>query len=186
MKTVSTPNIIIGLGNQGGEFDLTRHNVGFEVLDHLNSKKEKWNKGGNYLWCLNLHLNSIMLKPTTGMNLSGLAAKDAVNAVEDAPHIIVIHDDMDFEPGQVRIKVDGGDGRHNGLKSIINKIGSNFIRIRVGIGNPPKEKGIDFVLGKFSGNDRKLIDNSIQAAAEAVSWVIQDGIQKAMNRFNGS
>ena len=186
MNTISTPSIIIGLGNSGIEFDLTRHNIGFEVLDIINSKKEKWHKGENYLWCLNKYLNSIMLKPTTGMNLSGIAARNAIDAVADTANIIIIYDDMDFEPGQVRIKEDGGDGKHNGLRSIINKIGPNFIRVRVGIGKPPKDKGIDFVLGRFSGNDRKLMDDAIQDAAEAVSWIIQDGIQKAMNKFNGS
>ena len=185
MKTISTPNMIIGLGNFGAEFDLTRHNVGFEVLDNLNSKNKKWHKGEHNLWCLNNHLNAVMLKPTTGMNLSGVCAKDALEVLQDdMTHIIVIHDDMDFEPGQVRIKVGGGDGKHNGLKSIINKIGPDFTRVRVGIGKPNQREGIDFVLGRFSGKERKLIDEAIQLAAEAINWIVKDGVQQAMNRFN--
>jgi PTH1 family peptidyl-tRNA hydrolase len=178
--------MIIGLGNYGTEFDLTRHNIGFEVLDNLNSKKEKWKAGEHGLWCLNHYLDAVMIKPTTGMNACGLMAEDALQTIQgDITHIIVIHDDMDFEPGQVRIKVGGGDGKHNGLKSIINKIGPDFTRVRVGIGKPEfKDKGLDFVLGRFSGKDRKLIDDAVQLAAEAVNWLIKDSVQQAMNRFN--
>jgi len=186
MKKVSTPNMIIGLGNYGSEFDLTRHNIGFDVLDALNSKNEKWKAGEHGLWCLNWYLDAVMLKPTTGMNSCGLMAEDALQTIQgDITHIIVVHDDMDFEPGQVRVKVGGGDGRHNGLKSIINKIGNDFTRIRVGIGKPrTKEDGMDFVLGRFTNKERKVINDAIQLAAEAINWVIKDGVQQAMNRFN--
>jgi PTH1 family peptidyl-tRNA hydrolase len=186
MKKVSTPNMIIGLGNPEEEYKDTRHNLGYMVLDSLNSKKEKWHKGEHNLWCLNKYLNAVMLKPTTGMNSSGLCAKDALETIQgDITHIIVIYDDMDFEPGQVRVKVGGSSGKHNGVQSIINKIGKDFTRVRVGIGKPKSKKdGIDFVLGRFSGKDRKLIDNAIQVAAEAVTWVIKDGAQKAMNKYN--
>jgi PTH1 family peptidyl-tRNA hydrolase len=177
--------MIIGLGNYGETFNLTRHNVGFEVLDILNSKNEKWTAGGHGLWCLNWHLDAVMLKPTTGMNACGLMAQDALQTIQgDITHIIIIHDDMDFEPGQVRIKVGGGDGKHNGLKSVIGKIGPDFTRIRIGIGKPNTKEGIDFVLGKFSGKERKIMDEAVQLAAEAINWVIKDGVQQAMNRFN--
>lgn len=186
MKTISTTNMIIGLGNYGSEFDLTRHNVAFEVLDVLNSKSEKWSAGEHGLWCLNWDLKAIMLKPTTGMNNCGLMAQDALQTLQgDMTHIIVIHDDMDFEPGQVRVKTGGGSGRHNGLKSVIGKIGPDFIRIRIGIGKPRnKNEGLQFVLSKFSGNERKVMNDAVQLAAEAVAWIIKDGVQKAMGKFN--
>lgn len=178
--------LIVGLGNPEPEYNLTRHNVGFDTLDALNTKKEKWQKSIHTLWCLNWYHHGIMIKPIDGMNLSGLGVQDVYNCIGfyDASKVIVIHDDMDFEPGQVRIKLGGGDGRHNGLKSIIQKIGKDFIRIRIGIGKPPKGQGIDFVLGRFSNNERKLIEDGIQLATEAVSWIVQDGVHKAMNHFN--
>jgi PTH1 family peptidyl-tRNA hydrolase len=186
MNITSIPNVIIGLGNPESKYNLTRHNLGFEVLDKLNTKNEKWNEGEHGLWCLNWHHNAIMVKPTTGMNRSGLGVKDAFEAIDkDISHIIVIHDDMDFEPGDIKIKVGGGSGRHNGLQSVIDNIGPDFIRIRIGIGKPPsKEESINFVLGKFSSYERKFINGAILGAAEAVSWIIQDGIDKAMNEFN--
>lgn len=186
MKAISVPNMIIGLGNPEEEYENTRHNLGYCALDVLNSKNKKWNKGEHNLWCLNHHLNAVMLKPINGMNLSGLCAKDALETIQnDITHIIVIYDDMDFSPGEVRVKVGGSSGKHNGVQSIINKIGPDFIRVRVGIGKPQgKDKGIDFVLGKFSGKERKLINNAIQLAAEAVNYIVKDGVQKAMNKIN--
>ena len=120
------------------------------------------------------------------MNSSGLCAKDALGTIQnDITHIIVIYDDMDFSTGEVRVKVGGSSGKHNGVQSIINKIGPDFIRVRVGIGKPQgKDKGTDFVLGKFSGKERKLINNAIQLAAEAVNYIVKDGVQQAMNKFN--
>jgi len=185
MKKTQMPNIIIGLGNYGSKYDLTRHNIGFSVLDYINSKA-KWNLGEHNLWCINKFHNAILIKPITGMNLSGLAAKDIVEATNhNIENIIVIHDYMDFDPGQIKIKVGGGDGRHNGIKSVIKNIGPDFIRIRIGIGKPKtKEQGASFVLETFSSKERKLIDSAIDLAAEAVSWIIQDGVQKAMAKFN--
>jgi len=189
MNSISDENIwiIIGLGNPEEKYNSTRHNVGFDTLDALNTKKEKWAVGEHTNHCVNWHHNAIMVKPITGMNSSGLAAHDALESVatNELSKVIVIHDDMDFEPGQIRIKLGGGDGRHNGLKSIINNIGKDFIRIRIGIGKPhSKEHGANYVLERFTNRERVLINDAIDLATEAVSWIIQDGIQKAMNRFN--
>lgn len=187
MKKDCTVSLVVGLGNYGNEFNGTRHNIGFEVLDKLNSNNKKWNPGEHGLWCLDNFNNAILIKPIVGMNASGIAIKDGHEAI--SPHhsynTIIIHDDMDFEPGIVRIKFGGSDGKHNGVKSIIKHIGNRFVRIRVGIGKPiSKEKGIDFVLEKFNSKERKIMDNAIELAAEAVVWVIQDGIEKAMCKFN--
>lgn len=179
--------IIIGLGNPEEKYNLTRHNIGFDTLDALNTKKEKWARGEHTNHCVNWYHNAIMIKPITGMNASGLAAADAIECVgtDELSRVIVIHDDMDFEPGQIKIKLGGGDGRHNGLKSIINNIGKDFIRIRIGIGKPhSKELGANYVLERFTNRERALINDAIKLATEAVSWIIQDGVQKAMNRFN--
>lgn len=179
--------LIVGLGNPEGAYKNTRHNVGFDTLDALNTKKEVWAQGQNCKFCVNWFLHAVMIKPTTGMNSSGLGIRDGIQSTgaTDLSRVIVIHDDMDFEPGQIRIKVGGGDGKHNGVKSIINYIGPDFIRIRVGIGKPrTKEEGINFVLERFNNRERARIDEAIQLTTEAVVWIIQDGIQKAMNQFN--
>jgi PTH1 family peptidyl-tRNA hydrolase len=180
------PNVIIGLGNYGSAFDKTRHNVGFDVLDILNSKNKSWNPGEHGLWCLNDFHHSIMVRPITGMNESGLAVRDAYQAINgNIEKFIVIYDDMDFGVGEIKIKVGGGDGGHNGIKSIISHVGNEFVRIRIGIGKPQnKDESLKFVLGKFSNKERKVIDVALQRAAEAVSWIIQDGVQKAMAHFN--
>lgn len=179
--------IIAGLGNPEQAYKHTRHNVGFDTLDALNTKKESWSRGQNCIFCVNWFHNAIMIKPTTGMNSSGLGIRDGIQSTgaTDSSRVIIIHDDMDFEPGQIRIKVGGGDGKHNGLKSIINHIGKDFIRIRIGIGKPrTKEEGIDFVLERFNNRERARIDEAIQLATEAVTWIVQDGVQRAMNQFN--
>lgn len=183
---MTNPNIIIGLGNIGSKFDNTRHNVGFSVVDFLNTKKEAWLSGEHQLYCLNWNLHGILIKPNTGMNSSGLSAKDSLQMIKgDISRVIVIYDDMDFDCGIVRIKVGGSSGRHNGIQSVINNIGENFTRVRVGIGKPDKkENGAKFVLSKFLDKEKKLMSNSIQLAANATAYIIQNGIQKAMAKYN--
>jgi len=180
--------LVVGLGNPEKELAHTRHNVGYDVLDDLNTKPEPWCQGHRCQFCVNWPNRAILIKPTTGMNTSGIGVQDGMQAVQanDTGRLIVIHDDMDFDVGQVRVKVGGGDGRHNGLKSIIGSVGGDFARVRIGIGRPAsREDVLDFVLGRFrKGQEQKKIDDARKLACEAVTWVIKEGKQKAMERFN--
>lgn len=179
--------LVVGLGNWGPEFNGTRHNIGFDTLDDF-IKPYSFNedtKSFHHTYPINGH-ECMFVKPITGMNVCGPVVRELVEmfdlSVED---IIVVYDDMDFEPGQIKIKKGGGDGKHNGVKSIINHIGSDFIRVRVGIGKPKtKEQGIDFVLEPFTSPERKLIDSAIEKAVGAVNIIIKEGVSPAMVFFN--
>lgn len=176
--------IIIGLGNL--DYPGTRHNVGFDTLDDIHSNTP-WKKVGGCLIKYIERLDATLVKPVDGnMNSSGEALISAFNNLQaTADSVIVVYDDMDFQPGELKVKVGGGDGRHNGLKSVIKYIGSDFVRIRVGIGKPQtKEDGLHFVLGTFTGPERKLIDKAIEQATGAVDVIIKDGVQSAMSFFN--
>lgn len=181
--------LVIGLGNPGAEYRGTRHNVGFEVIARLAErhafpaskafKKAEVSRG---------HIEGqevLLMQPMTYMNLSG----DAVSAVMryykcEPADLIVVHDELDFEPGQVRVKRDGGHGGNNGLRSIIAHVGRDFPRVRVGIGKPPRGRGADHVLGRFSKLERVEIDEAIERACDAVEVVLSQGVQRAMNQYN--
>lgn len=186
--------LIAGLGNPGKEYDGSRHNVGFEVADRLidayridgptRFRKSLVGKGriGD--------AKVIVMKPLTYMNLSGEAVREALDYYKiDAPtHLIVISDDIDLAPGQLRLRAKGSAGGHNGLKNIMQHVGDgNFMRVRVGVGAKPNPEYnlADHVLGHPTGEDRRKIDEAMDRAAEAVSCILEEGIQKAMNRYNG-
>lgn len=176
--------LIIGLGNI--EHPGTRHNVGFDTLDAIHSNVP-WKEVGGCLTKYVERLDAMLVKPVDGnMNSSGEALVSAFNNLKaTADSVIVIYDDMDFQPGELKIKVGGGDGRHNGVKSLIKHIGADFIRVRVGIGKPKtKDEGLYFVLGTFTGPERKLIDQAIEQAAGAVEVIVKNGVQSAMSFFN--
>jgi PTH1 family peptidyl-tRNA hydrolase len=125
-----------------------------------------------------------MVLPTTFMNRSGEAVADALGFYQGLPaDLIVVHDDLDFAPGTVRLKQGGGEGGHNGLRSIVAHVGSEFARIRVGIGKPVGE-GVEHVLSRFNAEEAPLISNAVATAADAVEAIIADGMPKAMGRFN--
>lgn len=181
---------VVGLGNPGREYEGTRHNVGFDVVDLLAErhgfpaqrkfKRSKTSRG-------TIRGQEVLLvKPMTYMNLSGEAVLSIMSFYKGAPRdVIVVHDDLDFEPGMVRIKLGGGHGGHNGLESIISHVGRDFARIRVGIGKPESaERGADHVLSGFDRTTRQLMDAAIVEAAAAVELMIEEGTQAAMNRFN--
>jgi len=131
--------------------------------------------------------NHVVVKPTIGMNNSGVVAWFIQDAFKlHTSDIVVVHDDMDIELGRIKIKAKGGDGRHRGIESIIKNCQSGrVIRIKVGIGKPPSAKeGVDFVLGKFNKKDRELVDVGIQSAVCAVNQILDDGVQSAMSIFN--
>jgi peptidyl-tRNA hydrolase, PTH1 family len=181
--------LVAGLGNPGREYEGTRHNVGFDVIDYLSGKlgvdvnKIKF-KGllGEY----NFKGEKILfLKPSTFMNLSGESVREAAAFYKiPVENIIVIYDDIAIDAGRIRIRVSGSDGGHNGMKSIIYQLNSDkFPRVRVGVG-APKYGLVDHVLGRFSDEERKLVDEAVKASGEAVMEMIQNDVQTAMNKYN--
>ncbi len=183
--------IIVGLGNPGSEYDKTRHNIGFEVVDHiagtLGATYEA--KGGPWLVANTRHKGNslVLLKPTTYMNLSGQAVSKALRIFGIVPQeCMVITDDLNLPVGKLRIRKTGSDGGHNGLSDIIGRLGStDFPRMRIGIGNDfPKGRQADYVLSPFSADERLLIDELIPKASEAALCFAREGTDAAMNRYN--
>ena len=184
--------LIVGLGNPGDKYDGTRHNAGFLAVDALADKGRfrisrvkfkaltaQGSVGGQ---------GALVMKPTTYMNLSGEAVGEAARFYKIPPdHVLVISDDVDLPLGKLRIRTNGSAGGHNGLKSIIQHLGSDqFPRLKVGVGGKPHPDYdmADWVLSKFQGEDKKLMDETVKKAADAVECFLKDGPQKAMNRFN--
>lgn len=189
--------LIVGLGNPGEKYDGSRHNTGFEVADIL---IDRWHIDGPVRFRKSLigkgHVGGnagnarvIIMKPMTFMNLSGEAVREGVDywKIDPATHLIVISDDIDLEPGHLRIREKGSAGGHNGLKNIVQHLGNgNFIRVRVGVGAKPDPRMdlADHVLGHPAGEEKKQIDAAKERAADAVETIITDGLDRAMNRFN--
>ncbi len=169
----------MGLGNPGRSYERTRHNVGYLVADELARrhggtwrKKKKAEAAPVSLG----PKNATLLKPTTFMNNSGSAL-----AGYKAGDLIVVHDDLDLEAGTVRVKVGGGAGGHNGLRSIIQNLGPDFVRVRIGIGRPPVGMTVtDYVLSRMDA----VVRDAVPRAADAVEAVLEEGPEAAMNRFN--
>ncbi len=184
--------IIAGLGNPGSKYEKTRHNMGFDVIDEL---VEEYNIPGTGVKFDAMYGKGriagekvILVKPLSFMNLSGgpIRAMCDYFKVDPESELIVVYDDIDLEPGQLRIRKKGSAGGHNGMKDIIQKLGTqNFVRVKVGVGAKPKGWDLaDYVLGRFSAEERKHIDEAIEKAAKAVAMIIQDGPDAAMNEYN--
>lgn len=183
--------IIAGLGNPGTEYEHTRHNAGFRAVDCLAERmntelreKKFFALCGKTVFCGEMVL---LMKPQTYMNRSGESLRAAADFFRvEADHIIVISDDINLEEGQLRIRLKGSAGGHNGLKSVISQLGSQeFRRIRVGVGAKPENWDLaDYVLGAFKGDDRERMEEAYRNAAEAACLMITDGEEKAMNRYN--
>ncbi|MET3683760.1 PTH1 family peptidyl-tRNA hydrolase [Alkalibacillus flavidus] len=182
---------IVGLGNPGLKYKKTRHNIGFQVIDHLVSqenwklKKDKFK--GHYVQ-ENWHGERVLLlKPQTYMNLSGQSVREAVDYFNLEPSdVLVIYDDLDLPTGKIRLRQKGGHGGHNGIKDIINQLGTKeFNRLRFGIDKPEGELSVvDHVLGKFSKAEQKTIEPSIQDAARACEAWCEKPFLEVMNDFN--
>ena len=184
--------LIVGLGNPGDNYARTRHNVGFRAVDRLAERLgvrlDRAKFRGLYGQALWQGQKLILLKPQTFMNLSGESIREAVDYYKiDPEDIIVIYDDISLDVGQLRIRKKGSAGGHNGIKNIIAHLGTQeFPRIKVGVGaKPPKMDLADYVLSRFSKEDREKMEQAFKDAAEAVEVMIAEGPDAAMNRFNG-
>ncbi len=185
--------LIVGLGNPGREYEHTRHNCGFRALDALAKKLDcKIDKGkfqGLYGQTSYNGKKLLLLKPQTFMNLSGRSVVQLSAYFNIPPQkIIVMFDDISLAPGRLRIRADGSAGGHNGIKSIIQELGSQeFPRVKIGVGAKPEpERDLaDWVLSSFSSQDEKLLASALTSAGEAALCIVEQGTQDAANRFNG-
>ncbi len=185
--------VIVGLGNPTAEYAGTRHNVGFDVIDTI---AEKYNisvtERKHRAFCgkgIIAGQKVILVKPQTYMNLSGESVRSVLDfyKVDVETELLVIFDDVSLDVGQLRIRKKGSAGGHNGIKNIIQHVGTNvFQRIKVGVGEKPKDYDLaDYVLGHFSKEDQKLMDEAFKEAGAAVAAIVTEGIDSAMNKFNG-
>lgn len=188
-------HLVVGLGNPGPDYVGSRHNLGFEVIDELidrhhgslrSSRAERAlvdvvTIGGARV---------VLAAPDTFMNLSGESVSPLVkrHGITDPSQVIVVHDELDLEPGRLKIKGGGGVAGHNGLKSIANHLGSrDFLRVRLGVGKPPHPNaGKDWVLKRPSKADRDTFDHEVLRGADAVDSLVTSGLDITMNLFNGS
>ena len=186
--------LIVGLGNPGREYEKSRHNCGFRALDilaeNLSCKVDKLKFQSLYGQVNYNGTKVFLLKPQTFMNLSGRSVLQFSAYFNIPPQrIIVLFDDISLEPGRLRIRANGSAGGHNGIKSIIQEVGSQeFPRVKIGVGAKPNPDYdlADWVLSSFSANDEKALAVSLKNAADAALAIIDHGVPEAANRFNGS
>lgn len=184
--------IIAGLGNPGREYENTRHNIGFHVIDDIAKKyqitmlerKHKAIIGKGYIDGQKV----VLVKPLTYMNLSGESIREVTDyyKVDVTTQLVVFSDDISLDVGQLRIRKKGSAGGHNGLKNIILHLGSeNFIRIRMGVSDKPQGYDLkDYVLGHFTDKEKKLLEETGGKAVEAIRMILQGDVDGAMNRYN--
>ena len=185
--------LIVGLGNPGKQYERTRHNAGFRAIDllaqKLGCKIDKAKFQGLYGQVNYNQKKLYLLKPLTYMNLSGRSVLQLSAYFSIPPQrIVVLFDDISLEPGRLRIRADGSAGGHNGIKSIIQELGSQeFPRVKIGVGAKPhpEQDLADWVLSSFSATEEKALAESLPQAAEAALSIIDRGIPETANRFNG-
>lgn len=184
--------LIVGLGNPGKEYDGTRHNIGFDIIDLLAKELEVVNFREKFQGLIAETMikdeKVFLLKPMTYMNLSGNSIKEVMKFYKMDPieDLIVIYDDMDLPLGQLRIKLKGSAGGHNGIKSIISHMGNDFFRVKCGIGKAKrKEETVNFVLGGFSKSEMEEVESLMEDAVKAVqSIVTAKNIDRVIQKYN--
>ena len=179
--------MVVGLGNPGPEYERTRHNVGFAIVDRLASDwGVDWQRSARWGAYWAKSEQALLVKPMTYMNRSGGPALAVAQFYKIAPgEILAVLDEMALELGRLRLRLQGSPGGHNGLESIITSFGTEEIpRLRVGIGAPPGAGAVDYVLGRFFDEELPAVEKAVARAAEAVKVAIDKGIVSAMNTFN--
>jgi PTH1 family peptidyl-tRNA hydrolase len=183
--------VIAGLGNPGEKYANTRHNIGFMITAALAKKysiKSSYQFDGLYGDYFFGGEKIMIFQPMKYMNRSGQPLKKLMNYYDIPPEdLLVIHDDLDLDLGIIRFKKNGGSGGHNGVKSIIERTGTNkFKRLKVGIGRPPEKMAVsDYVLSKFHGEEKDTAQKVIEKSVSAVELMLKEDIDKAMNKYNG-
>ena len=186
-ETAPAIRLIVGLGNPGPEYDRTRHNVGFAVVDRLAAEwRLKWERTQKWgaFWAKGN--GAVLMKPMTYMNRSGepFRAVSQFFKIEPAETVVVL-DDLALSLGRLRIRLEGSSGGHNGLDSILTHAGTDKVpRLRIGIGSAPGAGTVDYVLGRFFEEELPMVDKGVARAAEAVKCAIDKGVLSAMNTFN--
>ena len=184
--------LIVGLGNPGRQYEATRHNMGFDTIDELVEKHRIPQAGVKFNAMYGRGIiggeRVILMKPLSYMNLSGGPVRQMADyfKIDPETELIVIYDDIDLDPGQLRIRKQGSAGGHNGMKDLIRQLGTQkFLRVKVGVGAKPNGWDLaDYVLGRFSASERKLVDEAIGCAADAVEMILSQGADAAMNEYN--
>ena len=192
-KSAGVSWLVVGLGNIGDQYEGTRHNVGFQVVDELAERAGVPVQKLKYRALTNTAQvggeKVLLMKPVTFMNLSGEAVRPAADFYKISPdHVLVLSDDVALPVGKLRVRRGGSAGGHNGLKDLIRHLGTDqFPRIKIGVGEKPHPDYdmADWVLGKFQGEDKKIIDQAVKRAADAVELLLSQGVDKAMSRYNG-
>lgn len=185
--------LVVGLGNPGPKYEWTRHNMGFLVIDKLAERESIPVQRLKFKALTNTAViggrSVLLMKPTTYMNLSGEAVGQAARFYKIPPErVLVISDDVALPQGKLRVRRSGSAGGHNGLKNIIAHLGSDqFPRVKVGVGGKPHPDSdmADWVLSPFTGQDRKAMEEAISRAADAVTLLLDQGVDQAMAKFNG-
>ena len=185
--------LIVGLGNPGREYEKTRHNAGWRAIDilaeNLKCRIDKSKFQGLYGQTTYKGRKLLLLKPMTYMNLSGRSVQQLSAFFKVPPkQIIVLFDDISLEPGRLRVRADGSAGGHNGIKSMIQELGSqDFPRVKIGVGAKPHPDYnlADWVLSTFTAQEEKALEPALKRAAEAALAIMEQGVPEAANRFNG-
>jgi PTH1 family peptidyl-tRNA hydrolase len=186
------PALVVGLGNPGPDYASTRHNIGFRVVELLaaragGGKFAKHRSNADVLEGRLAGRRVVLAKPRTYMNVSGGPVAGLVKYFSvDPADLVVVHDDLDLGFGVIRLKRGGGEGGHNGLRSISQSLGTkDYLRVRFGIGRPPgRQDPADFVLKRFSGTEAKELEFAVDLAADAAEALLADGLEPAQNRFH--
>jgi PTH1 family peptidyl-tRNA hydrolase len=183
-------HLVVGLGNPGGRYARTRHNVGFLVVERLAARigvSLERKLFGALVGEGGLAGHKVMFaEPQSFMNLSGQPTASLLGFYKLAlQELVVVHDDMDLPFGRLRLRVGGGHGGHNGIRDIQRLLGNDFVRVRVGVGRPPPPMDpADYVLGSWTPGEASTLDTVLDTAADAVTGIVADGVTRAMNSFN--
>ena len=190
MAENSSLKVVVGLGNPGSRYQRTRHNVGFAVVDLLaestgvgrlqvrfQAEMRDWRVGEDKV---------LLVKPETFMNLSGRAVRQVMDFYQvPLENLLVVCDDINLPLGKLRFRAGGTHGGHNGLRDIQSHLGTtDYSRLRLGVGAPPQDETVDYVLGRFQPSERPVIDDAIRLAAQGVEAWIRNGIEACMNQYN--